>query len=677
MANKNVGIRLTANIAEFQSKMKKVQKGFKKTSKSLKKVGSSMTLGLTLPMAAFAAASIKAFDTQAKAEAKLNTALKGNGKAFAELKTHAQELQKITLFGDEETMGAQAMLASMGLETEAIKKLTPLVQDLATAKGMNLTAAADMVAKSVGSSTNSMSRYGVEIEGAVGSSERLDSAVSSLSSMFEGQSKAAAKAGAGGLKQLQNTFGDLMEDVGGLLIPVLNKLVSFITGLVDSFSGLDKGTKVIIVTIGGILAVVGPLISLFGFLAGAIAAISWPIVAVVAGLAALTAAIMYVADNWTAIKEQANKAFAIVKNSLISLLQFFLKNNIFSWLIDGYNKVMQAFGKEGIKNPFEAIAEKLEDFKSDVPKAETEFKDFFTSIKNSAEGAAKAMGMVGQNMGVGTGGGGGGKPTRKQEQTITLTPTTGSSSTAAAPGLIPQGPPPEDGAGMVSQGMANLTQNMGNVSETIGQFANEWGGAVSGAFDLINTALDASQERLNQYYDTEQKRIEGSKMSEEQKQAALLKLEEEVAKKQAKINKKKAVAAKAQAIFQAVISTAGAIAQALPNIPLAVVVGAMGAMQVGAIAAAPLPAMENGGILPAGQPALVGEAGPEIFQPTSGGMVLPNSVLSGGLGKDVNVTGQLVVQGTDLVAALNNALEEEYGNLAQSVNTFGRRPSMY
>ena len=67
MANKKVGIKLTADIGDFQSKMAKVQKGFKKTSKSLKKVGKAMTLGLTAPMVAFAGASIKAFDTQAKA----------------------------------------------------------------------------------------------------------------------------------------------------------------------------------------------------------------------------------------------------------------------------------------------------------------------------------------------------------------------------------------------------------------------------------------------------------------------------------------------------------------------------------------------------------------------------------------------------------------------------------
>jgi hypothetical protein len=668
MASKKVGIKLTANISDFQSKMSKVQKGFKKTGKALKKVGKSMTIGLTLPMAAFAAASIKAFDTQAKAEAKLLTALDGNKKAFAELKTQAEALQKVTLFGDEETMAAQSMLAAMGLEAEAIKKLTPLVQDMATAKGMDLSAAADLVAKSVGSSTNAMSRYGIQIEGAVGSSERLDSAIAGLSGQFEGQSKAAADAGAGGLKQLQNSFGDLMEDVGGMLIPLLNKLVSFIKGLVDAWGGLDKGTKVIIISIAGVIALIGPAISLFGFLAGVIGALSWPIVLIIAGLAALVAAIMYAADNWTAISEQANKVFAIVRNALISILQFFLKNNIFSWLIDGYNKVMKAFGKEGIKNPFESIAEKLEEFKVDVPKAETKFKNFFTSIKNSAAKAADAMGGIGAGLGVG--GPTGTPKKREQETAIKLS----NQPTETGGGMIIR-PDIEFPTERVLSFEETVFNAMDGITGKIGEFAEKWGTAIGQAAELVGQALDGQQIKLDNYYNSEAEKIEKSKMNEEDKQKALLKLNEKVAKKQAAIDKKKAIADKAMAMFQAVIQTAANVTKVIANPAMAVLVGALGAAQIAAIAAAPIPAMENGGVLSAGQPALVGEAGPEIFQPTTGGMVLPNSALNGA--KDVNVNGQFVVSGTDLVAAVNNQLENEYGDTSKMRNTFGVNTSIF
>jgi hypothetical protein len=54
---------------------------------------------------------------------------------------------------------------------------------------------------------------------------------------------------------------------------------------------------------------------------------------------------------------------------------------------------------------------------------------------------------------------------------------------------------------------------------------------------------------------------------------------------------------KALAIFQAIISTSRAVAEALPNIPLSILVGAAGAIQVAAIAAQPIPKFEKGGVV--------------------------------------------------------------------------------
>ena len=141
-----------------------------------------MSAGLTAPLVAFAAVSIKNFDVQAKAEASLLTALKGRSDVQQRLIQQAKDLQKTTLFGDEETIAAQTMLATMGLSEEAILKLTPAIQDMAVAKKMGLVQAADLVAKSVGSSTNALSRYGITITGAVGSTERLDTLTNHIKS---------------------------------------------------------------------------------------------------------------------------------------------------------------------------------------------------------------------------------------------------------------------------------------------------------------------------------------------------------------------------------------------------------------------------------------------------------------------------------------------------------------
>lgn len=70
---------------------------------------------------------------------------------------------------------------------------------------------------------------------------------------------------------------------------------------------------------------------------------------------------------------------------------------------------------------------------------------------------------------------------------------------------------------------------------------------------------------------------------------------------------------KQMALFQVLISTAAAVAKALPNIPLSVLAGILGAAQIAAIASQPIPAFRKGTRNAPQGPALVGEAGPELL----------------------------------------------------------------
>lgn len=178
---------------------------------------------------------VSAYDIQAKAEANLVTALKGRQDVQQRLIEQAANLQSQTLFGDEDTIQAQAFLAQLGLQEEAIIRLTPLIQDFAQAQGVKLTDAAKLVAKSVGSSTNALSRYGISIEGAVGSNERLESAVGALSTAFGGQAEAAAAADVK-LTQARNKLGDILETVGEVFAPAIKEVNQ---GLVDTFTNVE------------------------------------------------------------------------------------------------------------------------------------------------------------------------------------------------------------------------------------------------------------------------------------------------------------------------------------------------------------------------------------------------------------------------------------------------------
>ena len=179
----------------------------------------------------FAKESLNLYNIQAQAEQQLLIALKGRKDAQRDLIRQAQYLQGLTLFGDEETIRAQALIAAFVKEENQIKKIIPLVQDLATAKMMSLSGAADLVSKTLGSSTNALSRYGIQVEGAVGSSERLESLMKGLNNAFGGQAEAAANVGTGGITQFKNAIGDLREEIGKLLVTSVD-LNKFLSGVV-------------------------------------------------------------------------------------------------------------------------------------------------------------------------------------------------------------------------------------------------------------------------------------------------------------------------------------------------------------------------------------------------------------------------------------------------------------
>ena len=218
----------------FQSRLKNAERDTNKFTSSMKKMGLAIAAAFTVnAIKNFAVESASLADKQLKAEASLLTALGGRELAQKRLIAQAQELQGKTLFGDEVTIEAQAVAASLGLTEKQILALMPQIQNMATVLKMDLSSATSLVAKSVTSSTNAMARYGIEIEGAAGSSERAQSAVEALTSKFDGQAEAAAKVGLGPLTQLKNIIGDVKEVYGQA---VINGLNPFIQSAIEMFT---------------------------------------------------------------------------------------------------------------------------------------------------------------------------------------------------------------------------------------------------------------------------------------------------------------------------------------------------------------------------------------------------------------------------------------------------------
>ena len=92
--------------------------------------------------------------------------------------------------------------------------------------------------------------------------------------------------------------------------------------------------------------------------------------------------------------------------------------------------------------------------------------------------------------------------------------------------------------------------------------------------------------------------------------------EEDLDGERRRIQRRQAARQKALSLFEIGINTASAVVQALPNIPLSILIGALGAAQASIVASTPLPALAQGGFFSG--PALIGEAGREFAFPIDG-----------------------------------------------------------
>ena len=224
----------------------KAKKGLGGVDNSLKSLGkSAMAAGAAFFGARAIIGGIKSVVAlereQTLAVKKLETAL---GKNVDALLKQASALQQVTTFGDETIIQAQAMLAMFIKDEEQLKKATIATLDLAAAKGMDLVAAADLVGKSVGSSTNALARYGVSATGAAGSTERLNSIVDGMTQFFGGQATAIVDTMAGSLDQMSNAAGDVGEVIGSALAPAVMKVSKFLKSAAESVGNfLQRSTE--------------------------------------------------------------------------------------------------------------------------------------------------------------------------------------------------------------------------------------------------------------------------------------------------------------------------------------------------------------------------------------------------------------------------------------------------
>ena len=251
----------------------------------------------------------KAYGVQEQAEVGLAQAMKNAGtytkEAFEQTKVYASELQRLSNYGDEEIITAQAMLVTLGqLSGEGLERATQATLDLATSLKMDLNAAASLLAKTIGSSTNALTRYGIEIDNTLEGSERTAALLDVIERKMSGQALAASETYTGQLKQLSMAFGDIKEDLGEAILPLLVGLAKKIQEVLPPLSDfIKKNQKLIMVLAGGGIGGAGLIILLSQFAL----AFTNPVTGVIAVIGLAAIAIAAIVIKLKGLKEEAVK----------------------------------------------------------------------------------------------------------------------------------------------------------------------------------------------------------------------------------------------------------------------------------------------------------------------------------------------------------------------------------
>ena len=296
MAN-DVRVTLGMDTKQADDALKKYQINVKKAGLALSAIGAAGGLAIKK----FTSAALE----QEKALAGVLNSARNTGEAMAgfedKVLSATAALQNKTNFGDEEQLRVLTKMIPVLGSTENALAALPAIMDAAATTGRDLSSQSETLTKALAGQVHTAESLGIKFDQNADFQERL--------AVVMGLVGGAAEAQADPFTQLNNAFGDMQEELGAVLLPLLSDFASTLQGLVDRFKNLSPAMKEVI-SFGtlGVTAFAGLTgatilfgVALKGVLATSIAFIATPVGAVIMGIAAAVAAVIIVFKNWDRI----------------------------------------------------------------------------------------------------------------------------------------------------------------------------------------------------------------------------------------------------------------------------------------------------------------------------------------------------------------------------------------
>jgi len=272
-------LRVGADTSKLNQGLGDARKAIAKNTREIQNLGRNLTVGITAPLAIMGATSVQAFREQNKAIAQVEAGLKSTagqvGFTSQELQKMASDLQNKTLFGDEVILkdATAQLLTFTNISGQNFARTQQAALDLATRLDGDLKGASIQLGKALNdpvANLSALSRSGIQFSEdqkavikSLAETGQLAEAqtiiLDELNKQYGGSAEAAAEAD-GGFTQLANSFGDLQEEIGKLLVQYLRPIVDRLKTFVQFLQNTSDGTKTLALGIAGVAAAIGPVL---------------------------------------------------------------------------------------------------------------------------------------------------------------------------------------------------------------------------------------------------------------------------------------------------------------------------------------------------------------------------------------------------------------------------------
>lgn len=188
---------------------------------------------------------VKAAIEDEQAQLKLARALESaTGATNAQIKAVEDQILKTSLatgVADDKLRPALQRLALATGDTEKAQKLLNLALDVSAATGKPLEAVSNALGKAYEGNTTALGKLQVGLSSAELKSMSFEQASQRLTDLFGGSAAANADTFQGRIDRIKVAFGETTESIGTALLPIVEKLLGFITNTVlPAFSKLSE-----------------------------------------------------------------------------------------------------------------------------------------------------------------------------------------------------------------------------------------------------------------------------------------------------------------------------------------------------------------------------------------------------------------------------------------------------